>query len=310
MHLLIPFASSDAPGCRQVLPSLRLPYLDRLLRRLTLQHRDTASADSMSPPHERVLSRLHGMPAQDGCIAWAAHEVAQSGRDPGEAAWAWITPVHWDVGASHIAMADPGRLDLQEPESRSLLAAMRPFFEEDAITLEYAAPQRWLARGEVFGALASAALDRVSGREISAWMPSVGSLRRLQNEMQMLLYTHPVNDARLARGATTVNSFWVSGTGALPGAATRPPASEPLVADALRGAALRNDWALWAQRWTDVDARECRKLLESAQHGPSVQLTLCGERGALTFENTPVGLAQRVRRRFRTTSLQTLQEQL
>ena len=310
MHLLIPFACSETPGCRQVLPSLRLPYLDQLLRRLTLQHRDTAGANSMSPPHERVLARLHGMPAPDGCIAWAAHEVAQSGRDPGEAAWAWITPVHWDVGASHIAMADPGTLDLQEAESRSLLAAMRPFFEEDAITLEYVAPERWLARGEVFGALASASIDRVAGSEISAWMPSVGSLRRLQNEMQMLLYTHPVNDARLARGAATVNSFWVSGTGALPKAATRPPASELLVADALRGAALRNDWALWAQRWTDVDAGECRKLLESAQHGPSAQLTLCGARGALTFDNTPVGLAQRVRRQFKTTSLQTLQEQL
>ncbi len=310
MHLLIPFACAETPGCRQVLPLLRLPHLDRLLRRLTLQQRDMASASSMSPPHERVLAHLHGMPAPDGCIAWAAQEVARSGRDPGEAAWAWITPVHWDVGASHIAMADPGTLDLQEAESRSLVAAMRPFFEQDAIELEYAAPQRWLARGEVFGALASASLDRVAGREISAWMPSVGSLRRLQNEMQMLLYTHPVNDARLARGAATVNSFWVSGTGALPKAAARPPASGLLVADAVRGAALRNDWAQWAQCWADVDARECRTLLESAQQGQSAQLSLCGERGALTFDNTPVGLVQRVRRQFQTTSLLTLQEQL
>ena len=162
----------------------------------------------------------------------------------------------------------------------------------------------------MFGALASASIDRVAGREISAWMPSVGSLRRLQNEMQMLLYTHPVNDARAARGAATVNSFWVSGTGSLPKGATRPPASELLLADALRGAALRNDWAAWAQCWSDIDARECRTLLEAAQQGQSAQLTLCGARAALTFDTTPVGLAQRVRRQFTTTSLPTLQEQL
>ena len=37
-------------------------------------------------------------------------------------------------------------------------------------------------------------LDRVVGRDIQNSMPAVPALRRLQNEMQMLLYTHPVND--------------------------------------------------------------------------------------------------------------------
>ena len=57
----------------------------------------------------------------------------------------------------------------------------------------------------------------------------------------MLLYTHPVNDARSARGVLPVNSFWLSGTGALP--QPQPPAAErhPIVASALRDAALNED---------------------------------------------------------------------
>ncbi len=37
----------------------------------------------------------------------------------------------------------------------------------------------------------------------------------------MLLYTHPINAAREARGELAVNSFWLSGTGPTPVADAR-----------------------------------------------------------------------------------------
>ena len=316
MHLLIPFACSTAPACSQALKPLQLPHLEKLLRRLALVDTNTGQATSLTPPHERVLARLQGLAAPDGCIAWAAHEVALGGRDPGALAWAWITPVHWDVGADHITMADPRTLDLQEAESRELLLAMQPFFAQDGIALEYATAQCWLARGDVFGNLASASLDRVAGREISVWMPGTASLRRLQNEMQMLLYTHPVNDARSARNLATVNSFWISGTGGLPISAlpVHPEAGRGtnalVVVDTLRDAALRNDWAAWAQCWIDVDRNECRTLLESLSAGKTAQLTLCGERSALRFDSAQDGMLKQLRRRFTRTTLQDLRNQL
>ena len=309
MHLLIPFACSTAAQCRPALAPLQLPYLEKLLRRLAPAPTDAGPATSLTPPHERVLAQMLGLSAPDGCIAWAAHQVAQAGRNPGSAAWAWITPVHWDVGADHITMADPDALDLQQAQSRELLSTMQPFFEEDGITLEYAAPQRWLAQGEIFRNLASASLDRVAGREFSPWMPTAAPLRRLQNEMQMLLYTHPLNDTRTARGLTTVNSIWVSGTGALSPA--RPSTGQAVtLADRLRAAALRNDWAQWARSWVALDQNECRVLLESSVAGQPVQLTLCGERNALRFESARDGALNQLRRRFTRTTLQSLQDQL
>jgi hypothetical protein len=80
-----------------------------------------------------------------------------------------------------------------------------------------------------------------------------------------------------------VNSFWLSGTGALP-PAFKPAAGEaPRVADSLREAALNEDWSAWARSWEQLDATECAALVQTLAQGQSVQLTLCGERATQTF---------------------------
>ena len=311
MHLLIPFACSDAPGCVAQLPALHLPQLDALLQRMVPVDADLAPASSLSPPHERARARLLGLPARnDGCLPWAAIEAQARGLGmPGDG-WAWISPVHWAVGAQHITMGDPHDLALAEPESRALMAAMAVYFAEDGLELHYAEPQRWLCRAGLFKTLPAAALDRVMGRDIQAWMPAEPALRRLQNEMQMLLYTHPVNDARAAQGRISVNSFWVSGTGAWPGGTALPRIDTITTADSLRDAALRGDWAAWAQAWADTDAQACRRLLESLPAEPDSRLVLCGERGSLSFAPARDSLWQQLRRRWAPTHLPALRDRL
>jgi hypothetical protein len=122
-------------------------------------------------------------------------------------------------------------------------------------------------------------------------------LRRLQNEMQMLFYTHPVDDERARRGATPVNSFWLSGAGRLP--AATPDAAAPVVADTLRAAALRGDGAAWAAAWRLLDDGLVAQWLADAERGAAVSLTLCGERGARRFEARPRGFAGWVQQRLR-----------
>jgi hypothetical protein len=174
---------------------------------------------------------------------------------------------------------------------------MRPFFEQDGIVLDYHAPTLWLARGEPFRDLPTASLDRVVGRPVDPWLPrtpGAGQLRRLQQEMQMLLYTHEVSEERLRRGALPVNSFWVSGTGAWP---TRAAAAAPArlqMPDGLRQAALAGDWSAWAAAWQQLDAGECARLLEALDAGQPVRLTLCGERAAQTWTGSGGGWLRRM----------------
>lgn len=311
MHLLIPFAACSSEGCTHALSTLKLPHLEKLLARLTPEPLDAGDEFSLSTPHERALARALGWSITDGLLPWAALEASHqhlSGH-----AWAFVSPCHWQVGANHIAMSGQSLPDFSEAESRALMAAMQPYFEEDGLTLHFDAPNRWLASGEVFKDLPTASLDRVVGRNVENWMPrspQAAPLRRLQNEMQMLLYTHPINDARSARGVLPVNSFWLSGTGALaPNLATKTP---PQSVNTLRQAALNEDWAAWAQAWQSLDATECAALLNALDQAPSAdhQLTLCGERSAQRLTLKPLPLMKRIMNIFSTQSTSNMLKKL
>lgn len=300
-HLLIPYAASRSPAGRAALAGLRLPNLEQLLARLTPAASEVDDPDDPHPlslPHERVLARALGLNDQPGRTPWAAQHLLATGGQPGTEAWAWITPCHWQVGMDSVTLIHPDALQLEEAEARALLAAMSPFFEEDGIALQFQTPGRWLARGEPLRALPTASLDRVIGQNVKGWLPQTREarpLQRLQSEMQMLLYTHLVNDARIARGLPPVNAFWVSGAGALE-AGARLPAAGLQVPDALRTAALHEDWPAWAQAWQRIDAQDCAGLLATLARTGRATLTLCSEHSAHRFDAAPPGLFSRFSR--------------
>lgn len=315
MHLLIPFAFCSSEGCRQALAPLKLPNLEKLLRRLTPEPVDQGIEDSLSPPHERALARALGLPVSDGLIPWAALQARTTFDAPeSSSAWAFITPCHWRNGAKHVAMGSLPLPDFEAQESLALLAAMQPYFLEDGISLHYDQADRWLACGDVFKDLATASPDRVAGRDVAHWLPgspSAMALQRLQSEMQMLLYHHPVNDAREAREVQVVNSFWISGTGALPPLQHQGDiAPEPVLVTRLREAALGEDWQAWSQAWQALDATECAALLTTLNQGGSLELTLCGECSAQTFRPKPISILQRFSSLFGSQPASLLLEQL
>jgi hypothetical protein len=300
MHLLVPYASALAPGCEAAQRGLALPNLQRLLARLSPAGADEADEFTLTPPHERALARLRGLPAQNGRQPWAAVALADGGGQPGTDGWAWVTPCHWNIAPDHIALTDPAALGLTEAESRAVLALVEPYFSEDGIFLEYIAPTTWRARGDVFKDMASASLDRVNGRSLDLWMPdgpAARPLRRLQTEFQMLLYTHPMTDERNARGLPAVNAFWISGTGVLPQGVRAMP-GDLLAPQGLRQAALHDDWAAWRAAWTAIDQGECAVALAALDQGKPVTLTLCGERSAFDFTARKTGVLQKFRSIF------------
>jgi hypothetical protein len=158
---------------------------------------------------------------------------------------------------------------------------------------------------------------------------------KLQNEVQMAWFEHPLNLERESRGLPAINSIWLHGQGAMRpvespfarvmsnAAATRglalaagvkpsmPPESlASLSQDDAQGATLveldafsapfiEQDWA----RWNDS-----LKTLESAWFAPALQalgdgslgrlsLTLCGDTGSVTLSVTRSDLRKFWRRR-------------
>ena len=304
MHLLIPFASALSAEASQVLPTLALPNLARLLARLTPAARDDADEYTMSPPHERALAAAWGWHGADGALPFAARAAAADGIDLGDRAWGLVTPAHWHVGREHISMADPEALTLDEAESRALFEVVRELFETDGYDFAWGAPHRWYAAHPGFADLPCASLDRVIGRNVDFWLgtagaarPQAGPVRRLQSEVQLLLYPHPINEAREARGELALNSFWLSGCGA--SQAIAPAAIE--VDSTLRRPLLDGDAAAWAAAWAALDAGRIARLLREIDTAQApFMLTLCGERNWQRYERAPRSLWQRLQARTRT----------
>lgn len=303
-HLVIAFARcrSDAwlPAMRS-LPADSLRNLAKLLAGMKLVGTDIGDADSLSTPHERALARVEGLAQApvDGLIPWAARQAALNAATAALTgkAWAFITPCHWAMGRQHATLTDPAALRLLPQDMQTLMLAMQPYFETEGITLHApvaAEPVHWLAEGEVFRQLPTASLDRVLGRDVDRWLPASKAIKLLQNEMQMLLYTHALNDARVANRSLPVNSFWLSGTGALSQPVDRT-AAEIIAPRGLAQAAFADDWSAYAQAWQTLDAADIAALLARQNAGETVRLTLCSESTAQTFEATDIGVFARIK---------------
>ncbi|NBQ87012.1 MAG: phosphoglycerate mutase [Betaproteobacteria bacterium] len=236
-----------------------------------------------STPAELLRARLLGLPDADGQVPWAALRALQRGLDPAQS-WGFVHPCHWALGADHTRLEDPSTLALDEAASRALLDAMHPYFAGDGLTLEFDTPARWLVHGEPLRGLRCTSLARAIGQDVAgvqadtAGGTSARWLLRLQSEMQMLLYQHPLHDARKAQGLAPVNSFWLDGTGTWPaGLAPRTPQIEEpaLGTDPLALPAMLN-----------------------AITGATTAIAVCGARGAALFvpqADPPASWTQRLR---------------
>ena len=291
MHLILSHAASHRwPEAE--LPALKLPHLQQLLGRM---HRVQTLADlewerpHPLMPHERALAQALGWP-DNGPWPWAARDTGEAGPQ------AWITPCHWQVGMDQVVMLPPEALALTDEESRQLLQAMQPYMAEDGLQLQWRSALRWHARGQVLEGVASASLARVSGVNIRPWITDGSlptALQRLQSEMQMLLYNHPVNDARMARGQLTVNAFWLHGAGQVP---PSPDPTDVRCLQDLEDSARQGDALGWQAAWQRIDRDVLAPL--SQTEGP-LTLTLCSETAAHTWHRVPQPWYQGLLRRMK-----------
>ena len=297
MHLMIPFAAPLSEAGRDAARGLALPSLAALLALLLPQGRDDGDEWSLSPPHERALGQAYGWTGGDGLLPWAARSAQADGLDVSPHAWGLLTPAHWHLGTDQVSLLDPAGLMLDDTASRTFFAAIQDLFTGDGYSLHYGTASRWYATHSSLAALPTASLDRVIGRNVDRWLgkdPAARRVRRLQSEVQMRLYTHPLNDERIAKGLLPVNSFWLSGCGV-----AQPVAHNDVqVDDRLRAPALAEDWAGWCKAWESLDAGPVAELLQAAKAGEPLRITLCGERSSATFASGPRSLMRSLKSRF------------
>jgi hypothetical protein len=206
----------------------RAPVLEHLLARADAPEH---VADWRAAAFRVIAPQAPQVPA----IATAAAGSAASSA-PGQ--WALLaTPVHLEAGLRTLSLAAQGILALERSEAEALAADFNRVFAGGGVRL-------WLARETlllcVFDASLEAATtdpEQVAGGDVFAALArgaDAPRVRRLQTEIEMWLFGHEVNAARLARSAPPITGLWLWGGGALDAALPRvegwTAGSDPLFA--------------------------------------------------------------------------------
>jgi len=291
MHLMIPHASALDEAARHAFASLALPNLSAQLARLSPTETWGSDEFSPQPPHQLALAALRGQ-AEPSAAAWAV--------DAGpELNWALMTPVHLAVGTDGVDVLPPAALNLSESDAARFAALLRELWpDSEGWQWRLLDATRWaIAHATALDGLSAASFERAAGQHIEPWLPESRTLRRWQNEAQMLLHGHALNEEREARGEPVVNSVWIGDIGRSNGRRT------DVVVDArLTEPLLNGDLAAWAEAWQRLDAGPLSKELTS--------LTLSGERFARRFTAQPLSLVEKLKRRFKSTDVAAVLEAL
>lgn len=233
LTLVVPFALPPSELATDLVRALQTPALAALLSRPARSARTGFDDDARALPHELWLARALGLSSNQAAFAPAA--MRGFGLDPAAGGWLIVHPAHIEIARSHLALHDLRKLHLSEDDGRVLFDCALPLFTELGHTLLYGDAHTWFLRAAGWDQLDTASPDAVLGMNLGDAMPTgeqARAFRRLQNEVQMLWYEHPVNTARAQRKLAPVNAIWPWGGGATNAAAPAPGSAGFAVFDA------------------------------------------------------------------------------
>lgn len=217
-HLLIP--SLFPPGAmtqqNDPLHGVKAPALQALLARARCTHETHTGMESW-------LCETFGVARQQD-YPFGSLSLKAEGIDPETHYWLRADPAHLGVERDQLILSETSTFPLSQNEADDLVAALNQHFATDGLHFVAPHPQRWYLRLTRAPLVTTHGLYQAAGQNIHPLLPAGQEAMRwraLLNEVQMLLFEHPVNVAREARGIAPINSIWLSGGGILPHAVSQ-----------------------------------------------------------------------------------------
>src|SRR5260370_35238260 len=223
-----------APGLFAAPAAARLRSLE-----LVLARGRCTSAGSQS-----LETWLHDAFELEAPLAAGALTLLGAGGEPGTQFWPRADPVHLRLMRDRLILAPGAALHIARDEADLLSEALNRHFAP-RLSLQVIDAERWVARVEQDLTLDAQSPLELAGRDVALAMPEASGSRahELLNESQMVLHSHPANEAREARGEPTANSVWFWGAGRAPSVTTKRwhsvTADDPLSLGLARAAAMR-----------------------------------------------------------------------
>jgi len=128
-------------------------------------------------------------------------------------------PVLMQPNRDHLMMLGNDLLNISEQEAEQIISDINATYHDQSWQLKMLSPTQWVLEMQEIPRIKTIPLSRVSGKKINEYLPTGEDARTwhaLLNELQMLLHSHLVNQAREANGLSTINSVWFWGEGRLP----------------------------------------------------------------------------------------------
>ena len=160
----------------------------------------------------RTMLTAAGWPADTGVAPLAALGAGAAT----DATFVLIAdPVHFEAGHADVVLT---RIidDLAHDEAEALITTLGAHFAADGLRFIAPRANAWFVLSEARRDSATTPTAALIGKSLVAHLTQsaqAATWRRMQDEAGMLLHEHPVNLAREARGAATVNALWFWGGG-------------------------------------------------------------------------------------------------
>jgi len=203
VHLVILDLFLPKSIAAEVVAGLSLPALQKMLGRGRSEMLEPVSI-------EELLCRLFEISFQgDAPIATI------SASFDGLAAGCWLRadPVHLNLQRDQLLLAG---VQVDSAEAAALCANLNEHFSDQGMEFFAPHPQRWYVRLDTLPRIRTTPLSNVIGSDVRRALPTGEDSARwhqLFNEIQMLLFAHPLNATREARGELMINSVWFWGGG-------------------------------------------------------------------------------------------------
>ncbi|HET7776518.1 MAG TPA: hypothetical protein VFK74_09135 [Azospira sp.] len=215
LTLLVPELLWPEPEDDLAWQALDFPALAALLHKGEQQRRPALAPEAQA-------ARWLGLATPPLAALRLLGEEGTGTLDPHQGRWLCADPIHLRLHQEEIIVGDSRELDLTAAEVDALAASLNAHYAGEA-SFHPVTPRRWYLRLETPWAAdlpwdALPPLSAAAGRRLNLPTPADLPSRRLlalMNEIQMLLHSHPVNEARAEGGQPAINGLWLWGAGAL-----------------------------------------------------------------------------------------------
>lgn len=242
VHLVITDLFLPSDFAAEVCKGLSLPALQKILAR-------GASTGAARTADSR-LSLEEALCGLFGAQAVAPVSAAFDKLEPG--CWLRADPVHVRLQREQVVLLP--NVTVSADESVQFCASLNEHFAGQGMAFFAPHPQRWYVRLAEPAEITTVPLSQAAGHNIHGNLPTgAGALRwhQIFNEIQMLLFAHPLNEAREARGEAPINSVWFWGNGpdqVIPKITYGSASSDEVLAEML-AASAGIPFAQWQPAW-------------------------------------------------------------